>query len=221
MRLSLTGLGPITLWSTDNPKLYTVQATLAFPGVGSHVLSRRIGFREASFRPDGFYLNGQRLQLFGLNRHQLYPYAGMAMPARVQRRDAEILKKELNCNMVRCSHYPQSPHFLDACDELGLLVWEEAPGWHHVNASPGWQDLVVQNVQRHGDPGQEPAVGRHLGHQAQRDARPPWPVGRYQAGRGPARRLAAQLRSDALPQCPRMARGRLRLQRLFPQPADR
>ena len=146
MKLSLTSLGDITLWSTDEPKLYKVQATLAFPGVGSHVLSRRIGFREASFQPDGFYLNGERLQLFGLNRHQLYPYAGMAMPARVQRMDAEILKREFNCNMVRCSHYPQSPHFLDACDELGLLVWEEAPGWHNVNTAPGWQDLVVQNV---------------------------------------------------------------------------
>jgi beta-galactosidase len=146
MKLSLTGLGDITLWSPDNPKLYTVQATLAFPGVGSHVLTRRIGFRDASFQPDGFYLNGERLQLFGLNRHQLYPYVGMAMPPRVQRRDAEILKNELNCNMVRCSHYPQSPHFLDACDELGLLVWEEAPGWHLVNTSPGWRDLVVQNV---------------------------------------------------------------------------
>jgi beta-galactosidase len=144
--LSLTGLEQIALWSTDSPELYTVQATLAFPGVGSHVLSRRIGFRDASFQADGFYLNGERLQLFGLNRHQLYPYAGMAMPARVQRTDAEILKNELNCNMVRCSHYPQSPHFLDACDELGLLVWEEAPGWHNVNASLGWQDLVVQNV---------------------------------------------------------------------------
>ena len=145
-RLSLTGFGPVSLWSPDSPKLYTVQATLNFPGIGSHVLSRRIGFREASFRPDGFFLNGKRLQLFGLNRHQLYPYAGMAMGARAQRKDAEILRNEFNCNMVRCSHYPQSPAFLDACDELGLLVWEEAPGWHNVSSSPAWKDAVVRDV---------------------------------------------------------------------------
>jgi len=145
-RLSLAGFGPVSLWSPDSPRLYTVQATLNFPGIGSHTLSRRIGFREASFRPEGFFLNGNRLQLFGLNRHQLYPYAGMAMGARVQRKDAEILKNEFNCNMVRCSHYPQSPAFLDACDELGLLVWEEAPGWHNVSNTLAWEDAVVQNV---------------------------------------------------------------------------
>jgi len=146
VRLSLSGFGPVSLWSPDSPKLYTVLATLNFPGLGHHVLSRRIGFREASFRPEGFFLNGQRLQLFGLNRHQLYPYAGMAMGARVQRKDAEILKNDFNCNMVRCSHYPQSPAFLDACDELGLLVWEEAPGWHNVSTAPAWQDAVVRDV---------------------------------------------------------------------------
>ena len=145
-RLSLTGFGPVGLWSPDSPKLYTVQATLNFPGIGSHMLTKRIGFRDISFRADGFYLNGKRLQLFGLNRHQLYPYAGMAMPARVQRKDAEILKSEFNCNMVRCSHYPQSPDFLDACDELGLLVWEEAPGWHNVSVTNAWQDLVLADV---------------------------------------------------------------------------
>jgi beta-galactosidase len=145
-RLTLTGFGPVSLWSPDNPRLYTVQATLSFPGIGSHTLSRRIGFREASFRPDGFFLNGKRLQLSGLNRHQLYPYAGMAMGARAQRKDAEILKNEFNCNMVRCSHYPQSPDFLDACDELGLLVWEEAPGWHSVSTMSAWQDAVVRDV---------------------------------------------------------------------------
>jgi beta-galactosidase len=145
-KLSLTGFGPVRLWSPDSPTLYTVQATLNFPGIGTHMLSKRIGFREASFQAGGFYLNGKRLQLFGLNRHQLYPYAGMAMPARVQRKDAEILKNEFNCNMVRCSHYPQSPAFLDACDELGLLVWEEAPGWHNVSVTPDWQNLVLQDV---------------------------------------------------------------------------
>ncbi|HEY0999400.1 MAG TPA: glycoside hydrolase family 2 TIM barrel-domain containing protein, partial [Streptosporangiaceae bacterium] len=143
---SLTGFGPVGLWSPDQSRLYTVQATLNFPGIGRHTLSRRIGFREASFRPDGFFLNGKRLQLFGLNRHQLYPYAGMAMGARAQRKDAEILKNELNCNMVRCSHYPQSPAFLDACDELGLLVWEEAPGWHNVSTMAAWHDAVVRDV---------------------------------------------------------------------------
>ena len=53
----------------------------------------------------------------------------MAAPARLQRRDALTLKNELNVNMVRCSHYPQSPHFLDACGELGIMVWQEPPGW--------------------------------------------------------------------------------------------
>jgi beta-galactosidase len=141
----LTGLGPVTLWSPGHPRLYTVRATVSVPGAGSHALSRRIGFREASFRTDGFYLNGERLQIFGLNRHQLFPYLGMAAPARLQRRDAEILKYELNCNMVRCSHYPQSPYFLDACDELGLMVWEEPPGWGAVGGA-AWQDIVIQNV---------------------------------------------------------------------------
>ena len=144
--VSLAGLAGITLWSTENPKLYTVRAMINVPEVGAHVITRRIGFRDAKFTPDGFYLNGRRLQLFGLDRHQLFPYTGMAMPARVQRKDAEILKNDFNCNMVRCSHYPQSPHFLDACDELGLLVWEETPGWDQVSTLPGWQDQVIQNV---------------------------------------------------------------------------
>ena len=143
--MSLTGLDEVALWSPDHPNLYRLTTTLTVPGGGTHVIQKRIGFRQAEFRVDGFYLNGERLPIFGLNRHQLFPYTGMAMPARVQRRDAEILRNDFNCNMVRCSHYTQSPHFLDACDELGLMVWEETPGWHYVGDAP-WQDVAVQNV---------------------------------------------------------------------------
>ncbi len=143
--LSLTGLGGVALWSPENPKLYTVRVTLSSRPLAAHTMAVRTGFRDAVFRRDGFYLNGNRYQIFGLNRHQHYPYLGMAGPARLQRRDAEILKFDLNCNMVRCSHYPQSPHFLDACDELGLMVWQEPPGWAYLGGA-AWQDIAVQNV---------------------------------------------------------------------------
>jgi beta-galactosidase len=147
--LTINGLGPVALWSPDAPRLYTVRTTLdgarAGDAGGPDVAEVRTGFREAVFELDGFYLNGQRLEIFGLDRHQLFPYLGMAAPARLQRRDAEIIRNELNCNMVRCSHYPQSPHFLDACDELGLMVWEEPPGWQYVGDA-AFQAIVVQNV---------------------------------------------------------------------------
>ena len=120
--------------------------TTITPGTAPpHTVDVSTGFRQAVFQPDGFYLNGKRLEIFGLNRHQLFPYLGMAAGARLQRRDAEILKNELNCNMVRCSHYPQSPHFLDACDELGLMVWEEPPGWAYVGDA-AFEQIVLQNV---------------------------------------------------------------------------
>jgi beta-galactosidase len=144
-QLMLKGLPDITLWSPDTPQLYTVAVTVSPSGAPPHTAEVTVGFREARFELDGFFLNGHRLRIFGLNRHQLFPYTGMAAAARLQRRDAEILKRELNCNMVRCSHYPQSPHFLDACDELGIMVWQEPPGWVYVGDA-AWQQNVVANV---------------------------------------------------------------------------
>lgn len=142
---SLDQLEEISLWNTQEPNLYDLVMTLYVANEPIHNYRTRIGFREARFALDGFYLNGERLQIFGLNRHELYPFMGYAAPARAERRDAEILKQELNCNMVRCSHYPQSESFLDACDELGLLVWEELPGWQYIGDSR-WQDLAVRDV---------------------------------------------------------------------------
>ena len=145
--ITLKSLSAIELWSIDNPRLYSVRVQLMS---GSAILDRydtRIGFREARFTPEGFFLNGKHLKLRGLNRHQTFPFVGQAMPARVQRRDARILRKELKCNIVRTSHYPQSPHFLNACDEYGLLVLEEIPGWQHIGDA-GWKDLSVQYVEQ-------------------------------------------------------------------------
>ena len=148
--IELTNLGDIKVWDVNNPKLYKVQIGLEYFGfdMNSNVdhYETRIGFREAKFTPEGFYLNGKHLKLRGLNRHQTFPFVGQAMPARVQKRDAWILRKELNCNIVRTSHYPQSPHFLDACDEYGLLVLEEIPGWQHIG-DQAWKDLSVQYVE--------------------------------------------------------------------------
>jgi beta-galactosidase len=143
--LTLMGLGPITLWDVENPHLYRVVTTLWIGGKPVHDYQVRTGFREARFDVDGFFLNGRRLQIFGLNRHEVYPYVGYAMPPRVMRRDAEILKREFHCNFVRCSHYPQSPAFLDACDELGLLVWEEVPGWGYLG-DDAWKELLVRDA---------------------------------------------------------------------------
>jgi beta-galactosidase len=141
----LSGLASVELWDVESPVLYHVVSELSVDGRAVHTESKRIGFREARFELDGFYLNGRRLYLFGANRHQHYPYAGFAMPARVQRKDAELLRNELNCVMVRCSHYPQLSSFLDACDELGLLVWEESPGWQYVGDSE-WQARAADDI---------------------------------------------------------------------------
>jgi beta-galactosidase len=143
----LENLGAVKLWDLSNPNLYTVHVRLLR---GTEVVdhdSRRIGFREAQFSDHGFELNGKVIKLRGLDRHQTFPFVGQAMPARAQRRDADILRNKLKCNIVRTSHYPQSRHFLDACDEMGLLVLEEIPGWQHIGDEP-WKLIAIDNVGR-------------------------------------------------------------------------
>ena len=134
------------LWTLDAPKLYSIRAEL-LDGSGAVTDEKtvRFGFRTAEFRRSGFYLNGERVFLRGLNRHQSYPYMGYAAPEALQREDARILKEELCCTAVRTSHYPQSRHFIDACDELGLLVFTEIPGWQHIGDA-AWKRRSVENV---------------------------------------------------------------------------
>jgi beta-galactosidase len=145
--VSLTGLGKVQLWDLQNPHLYTVHVRLLRSGQVIDEETRRIGFREAVFTDHGFSLNGKILKLRGLDRHQTFPFVGQAMPARVQRQDAKILHNHLHCNIVRTSHYPQSRHFLDCCDEIGLLVLEEIPGWQHIG-NEAWKEVAIDNVGR-------------------------------------------------------------------------
>lgn len=135
----------VQLWDIENPVLYTLQAILKINDTGVDSYEVRFGFREAVFRTNGFYLNGKRVRLTGLNRHQAYPYTGYAMPEAAQKKDADLLKFELGVNIVRTSHYPQSRHFLDRCDEIGLLVFEEIPGWQHIGDEE-WKELTCRNV---------------------------------------------------------------------------
>ncbi len=135
----------ISLWDIDHPKLYKVQIKLIENHQVLDEVSFKYGFRESVFKKDGFYLNGKKLKLMGLNRHQDYPYVGYAMPKSAQRQDAYILKHQLNCNIVRTSHYPQSKHFIEACDQLGLLVFEEIPGWQYIGDA-AWKEVALKNV---------------------------------------------------------------------------
>ena len=144
--VAFDGLTGISLWDLDNPALYTLAVTLD-TAHGQDEASFRFGFRSVEFTPEGFRLNGRPLKLRGLNRHQSFPYSGYAMGRSAQERDAEILKHELHLNIVRTSHYPQSHWFLDRCDELGLLVFEEIPGWQHIGGE-AWKDESVENVRR-------------------------------------------------------------------------
>lgn len=133
------------LWSVDSPALYTARVRAMRGGECVDEKRLRFGFRTVKFKSDGFYLNGERLKIRGLNRHQSYAYVGYAMPRSVQELDAEILKNELGVNAVRTSHYPQSQHFISRCDELGLLVFTEIPGWQHIG-DEDWKRQAVKNT---------------------------------------------------------------------------
>ena len=134
----------LKLWSVDTPVMYRTEVTLKTSGMRDTFVTR-FGVREAVFRQDGFYLNGKKLKIRGLNRHQSYPYVGYAMPQSIQENDAYVLKHELGLNAVRTSHYPQSKYFLDACDDLGLLVFTESPGWQHIGDTE-WKEQHLNNV---------------------------------------------------------------------------
>jgi len=143
--LDIAILNP-ALWQPDAPNLYTARVSLlSSDGTMLDQREERFGVRIISFtRSEGFTINHRRVRLRGVNRHQEYPYVGYAVPPAAHRRDARRLK-EAGFDYVRFSHYPQSPAFLDACDEFGIVVMNCVPGWQFMG-SEKFRQACFQNA---------------------------------------------------------------------------
>ncbi len=136
-------LNPL-LWSPDSPNLYQLETTI---GDKREMLDReitRIGIRKFTFRENKLYINGEETFLRGVNRHQEYPYIGYALSNHAQYRDA-LKIKQAGFDCVRLSHYPQSPSFIDACDELGIITIAPILGWQYYSEDEKFKTHVVQD----------------------------------------------------------------------------
>ncbi len=126
------------LWSTDDPYLYHVNTLVLESGTPIDAVNNTLGIRKFELDPtDGFKLNGKSIEPIGFNRHQHYGYIGDAMPNSLHYKDM-LQFKQLGFNVVRTAHYPQDDALIKACDELGILVYEEAPSWISISQNPRW-----------------------------------------------------------------------------------
>ena len=137
-------------WDPEHPNLYTMRVRLIAPdGKVAHEVKERIGFRTIEFRErDGFYLNGKKLVVKGVNRHCCYAETGRTTSKRLDIMDVKLIKA-MNANAIR-SHYPPDKHLLDICDSLGVLYLNELPGWHGMyNTKVGskiLKEMVMHDV---------------------------------------------------------------------------
>jgi beta-galactosidase len=132
------------LWHPDHPHLYQLKTTLIAGEKLADEMTTRIGIRHIQFdREHGLRINGEKFFSVGANRHQDHPYVGYALPDSVHYRDVKKLR-EAGFSSFR-SHYPQSPAFMDACDELGMLAIVSNPGWQFVGGKL-FQERCVQNA---------------------------------------------------------------------------
>jgi len=118
------------LWSPKTPQLHTLRVALLSPDGTTDVDDAivRFGLRRIAARDGALWLNDAKLRLCGYNRHEWHPNYGPSVPTLQMVADLQLLH-DLGCNFVRGSHYPQDQRFLDLCDEMGFLVWEENLGW--------------------------------------------------------------------------------------------
>ena len=136
------------LWTAETPQLYSLRLTLRRGDEVLHTATTRFGFRTFEVRAgQGLYLNGQRILLKGVNRHSFRPDTARALSTKDCYDDVRLIKA-MNMNTVRMSHYAPDPAFLEACDELGLYVFDELSGWQHAHDTDIGRLLVRSLVER-------------------------------------------------------------------------
>ncbi|MDP2525081.1 glycoside hydrolase family 2 TIM barrel-domain containing protein [Maribacter dokdonensis] len=135
----------VQLWDVENPYLYRVNTEVLVNGKSVDVVENNLGIRKFELNPDrGFMLNGKPIELMGFNRHQHFPYIGDAVPDALHYKDM-LQFKEFGFNIMRTAHYPQDNAILDACDRLGILVYEEAPSWISMSTDKEWWNNFEQS----------------------------------------------------------------------------
>lgn len=135
----------IKLWDIGEGNLYEVRICIPEDDI-----IEKVGFREIKVRNSRFYLNRKEIFFKGVNRHEEHADWGFALPANISRRDVEIIK-DLGCNIVRGSHYPQSHTFIDYLDREGILFWSEIPmwGWNYTDEVLTDPKLIERGLNMH------------------------------------------------------------------------
>lgn len=143
------------LWGIDDPYLYRVNTTVFDGDKLVDCLENKIGFRKVELTTDhGMLLNGKPIKLIGTNRHQHYGYIGDAMPNSLHYKDV-LQIKNLGMNIIRTAHYPHDDALITACDELGVLCYEEAPTWMSIGNEEWFNNLekaariMIRNHRNH------------------------------------------------------------------------
>ncbi|TMU57299.1 glycoside hydrolase family 2 protein [Flagellimonas algicola] len=134
----------VEFWNIENPYLYRVNSVVKVDGKEVDFVENKIGLRKFELDSKrGFMLNDKPIELIGANRHQQYPYIGDAVPNSLHYKDM-LQFKEYGFNIMRTAHYPQDDALIQACDELGILVYEEAPTWISMSQDELWWNNLDQ-----------------------------------------------------------------------------